>query len=60
MPDEFTPPNDLADQRVPARPGREDPEDTEDVSGVPADTDPADFADQHREAPVLGDGEPWP
>ncbi|HET6706430.1 hypothetical protein [Amycolatopsis sp.] len=57
MPGDFVPPNDLADQQVPVRPERED---TEDVAGVPADADPADFADQHREAPVLGDGEPWP
>jgi hypothetical protein len=57
MPDEFTPPNDLADQQVPARP---DPEDTEDITAVPADADAGDFADQHRDAPVLADGEPWP
>ncbi|WP_206795727.1 hypothetical protein [Amycolatopsis sp. MtRt-6] len=57
MPGDFVPPNDLADQQVPVRPERED---TEDVTGVPADADPADFADQHRDAPVLGDGEPWP
>ncbi|MEQ0557911.1 hypothetical protein ABJI51_02425 [Amycolatopsis sp. NEAU-NG30] len=57
MPDEFTPPNDAADQQVPARP--EDPHDP-DVTAVPADADPADFLDQRREAPVLADGEPWP
>lgn len=55
MPDDFTPPDDLADQQAPV--GRDD---TEDFTGVPADIDPADFADQHRDAPVLGDGEPWP
>ncbi|MGW3961733.1 hypothetical protein ACWED2_18060 [Amycolatopsis sp. NPDC005003] len=57
MPDEFTPPNDLADQQVPVG---FDGADAEDVPGVPADADPADFADQHREAPVPADGEPWP
>jgi len=55
--DEFTPSNDVADQETPVRPGRED---EPDLTGVPADADPADFADQHREAPVLGDDEPWP
>ena len=57
MPDEFTPANDVADQETPAMPGRED---EPDLTGAPADADPADFADQRREAPVLGDGEPWP
>ncbi|MEV4053519.1 hypothetical protein AB0J55_20195 [Amycolatopsis sp. NPDC049688] len=60
MPDEFTPPNDLADQQAPAGPAREDAEDAEDAADVPVDADPADFADQHREAPVLDDSEPWP
>ncbi|MGW4061465.1 hypothetical protein ACWEGE_24500 [Amycolatopsis sp. NPDC004747] len=57
MPDEFTPPNDLADQQVPVA---FDGADAEDVTAVPADADPADFADQHREVPVPADAEPWP
>ena len=59
MPDEFKPENDVADQETPVAPGREDAVEP-DITGVPADADPADFADQRREAPVLGDDEPWP
>ncbi|SFW85185.1 hypothetical protein [Amycolatopsis australiensis] len=59
MLDEFKPANDVADQQRPARPGRDDVLEP-DIAEAPADADPADVADQRREAPVLGDDEPWP
>ncbi|MEV4605056.1 hypothetical protein AB0K15_47915 [Amycolatopsis sp. NPDC049253] len=51
---------DVADQQRPARP---DPADDEQVLrglGESLDADPADVADQHREVPVIDDGEAWP
>jgi hypothetical protein len=57
------PAHDLADQRRPARP---EPADVEQalraLHGIEdlLEADPADVANQHRDAPVLEEGEPWP
>jgi hypothetical protein len=54
--------NDVADQQRLARPDTAidefSPEDI-DITEI-TEADPADVADQHRSAPVIGDDEPWP
>jgi hypothetical protein len=54
--------NDVADQQRLACPDaaidESSPEDI-DVTEI-VEADPADVADQHRSAPVIGDDEPWP
>lgn len=58
--DDATPANDVADQQRLARPQPTDDEpDLDGVEDVP-DADPADVADQRRDAPVLDETEPWP
>ncbi|WP_239153907.1 hypothetical protein [Amycolatopsis sp. FDAARGOS 1241] len=54
------PAHDVADQQRPARP--EPGEDELPLTGVGnlLEADPADVADQRRDAPVLEEGEPWP
>ncbi|MFI5614080.1 hypothetical protein [Amycolatopsis sp. NPDC051903] len=59
MPDE-APAHDVADQQRPARPEPADDEQALRGIGDLLDADPADVADQHRDAPVLDDAEPWP
>ncbi|MFF4601014.1 hypothetical protein [Amycolatopsis sp. NPDC001319] len=54
------PTHDVADQQRLAR--REPDENEPALSGIgdSLDADPADVADQHRDAPVLEEREPWP
>ncbi|QRP44740.1 hypothetical protein [Amycolatopsis sp. FDAARGOS 1241] len=54
------PTHDVADQQRPARPEPFDDEQVPRGIGDSLDADPADVADQHRDAPVIDDGEPWP
>jgi hypothetical protein len=62
--DDAAPANDVADQQRPARPEPVDDErdEEQDLGGVGEvlDADPADVADQRRDAPVLDETEPWP
>ncbi|MBB5157294.1 hypothetical protein [Saccharopolyspora phatthalungensis] len=55
--------HDVAGQRRPARPEPTDDQDPQqDLDGVGEvlEADPADIADQRRDAPVLDETEPWP
>ncbi|HJP75740.1 MAG TPA: hypothetical protein VJ914_15835 [Pseudonocardiaceae bacterium] len=52
------PADDVADQQRPAHPEPTD-DDDQDHDEV-LDADPADVADQRRDAPVLDETEPWP
>ncbi|WP_166462880.1 hypothetical protein [Amycolatopsis acidicola] len=52
--------HDVADQQRQARPEPGDAEPALAGTGSLLDADPADVADQRRDAPVLDEGEPWP
>ena len=57
------PPDDVAEQQRPAYPDPAADEVDDDVMegvGDVLDADPADIADQRRDAPVLDETEPWP
>lgn len=55
------PAGDVADQQRPARPEPTDDDDHDDRDRDEVlDADPADVADQRRDAPVLDETEPWP
>ena len=57
------PADDVAEQQRPASPDPADDEAADEVMegvGDTLDADPADIADQRRDAPVLDETEPWP
>lgn len=54
------PAHDVADQQRLARPEPGDDEHVFPSVAETLDADPADVADQRRDAPVLDEGEPWP
>jgi hypothetical protein len=60
--DDAAPVGDVADQQRPARPEPTDDEHDEVLDGVGdvLEADPADIADQRRDAPVFDETEPWP
>lgn len=62
--DDAAPDGDVADQQRPAHPEHTDDEPDHDEAldgvGEVLEADPADMADQRRDAPVLDETEPWP
>lgn len=58
--EDATPTNDVADQQRPAHPEPARDEQENDGVGDVLEADPADLADQRRDAPVLDETEPWP